>query len=399
MVATGRNIKKIHIGIASPVSTAQLSDYLILNGREPEGTEGATAPNLLVIELLKRGFNVSVFSLSKDIKEKHRISGKNLTIHYLPRRQRARHFALDFFRKERDYLKKTIQEVNPDIVHAHWQYEYAWASIDSGIKTIVTCRDSPVKVLLLYKNAYRFIRLIMAYIVLKKAVYVTATSAYLADELKKFGVKKQIAVVPNFEPEWLFEIPIQKEKDLQNPRIMMINNGFGDLKNVSKAIEAFALFRRSYPNAELHLYGHGYEESGMAFQWAERRNLNTNVLYRGYKDFVNLMHELSSFTMLVHPSKEEAFGNILAESMALGVPVIGGKHSGSVPWVIGPEQKGGILVDINDEADIALGMNKIIANEEVYNSFAEGARTHVKEHFSAKKVVDKYLSIYKGLEA
>jgi glycosyltransferase involved in cell wall biosynthesis len=385
-----------HIGFSSPVSTLQLADHLYLKGDEPAGTEGATAPNLLIIELLKLGYQITVFSLSMDVTADTTVHGKNLTIHYLPKRLRARHFTSDLYLQERRLLKSKILAIKPDVLHAHWQYEYAWAAIDSGIRTVVTCRDSPVKVLLYYKNMLRFIRLIVAYIVLKKAKVITATSSYLAAELKKFGVKQDVHVIPNFEPDWIFEREIVPNKDLKNPTIIMINNGFDDRKNIKTGIAGFQLFRKTYPTAELHLFGHGYRKGEIAEDWAVKTGLAENVRFMGYRNFDDLMDELSRYTMLVHPSKEETFGNILTESMGLGVPVVGGKYSGAVPWVIGSDERGGVLVNVDHAQEIADGMLKIISSQDVYNNYALGARKQAKENFSVDKVVQEYIALYEG---
>ena len=386
----------MHIGIVSHVSTAQLSAYLNLKGGEPNGTDGATAPNLLIIELLKRGYYISVFSLTNDLDEGHEytVSGASLTIYFGAYQKRVRNRALSFFKKERRFLRGKILEVKPDILHAHWQYEYAWAALESGIKTVVTCRDSPIRVFLLYRNFYRFIRLCMAYLVLRKATVVTATSFYLARDIQKLGIKAKVNVIPNFEPDWLFETSVL-EKDLSNPRIIMINNGFDNRKNVKKGIEAFQILRNDYPRAELHLYGHGYDEDGQAALWSRQNGLDKNVYFKGYKNFVDLMRELRTFTILVHPSKEETFGNILTESMALGIPVVGGLRSGSVPWVVGLDQKGGVLTDITSSKAIGQSMINIICNEDKYRNYVEQARTHAMENFSAQKVVDLYINLYK----
>ncbi|MFT3703315.1 MAG: glycosyltransferase family 4 protein [Agriterribacter sp.] len=386
----------MHIGIVSHVSTVHLAEYLHLKGGEPSGTSGATAPNLLIIELLKRGYKVSVFALTTDLKvgEEYTVQGNGLNIYYGAYR-RPKAVIFDLFKKERNFLKRKILEIKPDILHAHWQYEYAWAALDSGIKTIVTCRDSPIKVLMLHKNLYRFCRMIMAYIVLKKSKYITATSSYLADELKKFGVKRKVHVIPNFEPDWLFDIPAVTVKNLQQPLVIMINNGFDKRKNVGLGIKAFQLFRKKYPLAELHLYGKSYEGGGEAFRWAKINGCNENVFYEGYADFTNLMQHLEKYTLMVHPSIEETFGNTLTESMALGVPVVAGEKSGSVPWVIGVEQKGGLLANIHQPDAIAQAMEKIVSDQNTYNNFVQSAKEEAHSRFSSQKVMEDYINFYK----
>ena len=393
-----KQVTAMHIGIVSHVSTAHLAEYLYLKGGEPPGTSGATAPNLLVIELIKRGYQVSVFALTSGLAEnaEYIVHGKGLTIYYGAYRK-PKAVIFDLFKKERRFLKKKILEIRPDVLHAHWQYEYAWAALDTGLPTIVTCRDSPVKVLLLHKNLYRFCRMIMAYIVLKKSTYITATSSYLADELKKFGVKRNIHVIPNFEPDWLFSMAQNASKNLQKPLIIMINNGFDKRKNVGTGIEAFQLFRKKYPQAELHLYGNSYEVEGEAAQWAASKGLDEQVYYMGYLDFAGLMKSLEKYTMMVRPSIEETFGNTLTESMAVGVPVVGGERSGSVPWVIGEAQNGGLLADISSPSSIAAAMEKIIQDQATYQRFVAFAKKEASDRFSSQKVMDDYIRLYKDV--
>jgi glycosyltransferase involved in cell wall biosynthesis len=386
----------MHIGIVSHVSTFQLREYLHLRGNEPNGTAGATAPNLLVMELLKRGHTVSVFTLTKDLKddEEFVVHGKNLTVYYGAYRRRVRDSALSFFKRERAFLKRKILKVKPEVLHAHWQYEYAWAALDTNFRTIVTCRDSPIKILLLHKDIYRTIRLLMALIVLRKAQHLIATSEYLRRELKKLGIKKQIEVIPNFEPEWLFQLPIAQSRDLARPKIAMINNGFGKRKNAENGIRAFQIFRKSRPLAELHLYGIDYEENGVAHNWAKNNNCFQKVFFHGKMEFVDLMYELKEFTLLLHPSREETFGNTLIESMAVGTPVVGGKRSGAVPWVIGEDQKAGILADVDNPESMAHAISKVLSDNARYLIYCRNARRRAYENFSSEKVVNKYERMY-----
>lgn len=245
----------------------------------------------------------------------------------------------------------------------------------------------------------RLIRLVIAFIVLKKAKIITATSSYLAEELRKFGVNKYIHVIPNFEPDWIFETAIVKNKDLSNPKIIMINNGFDDRKNVKTGIKAFQKFRLHYPSAELHLYGNKYDEGNLASTWANEKHLADHIKFMGYMNFKDLMLTLRNYTMLVHPSKEETFGNILTESMGLGVPVVGGKNSGAVAWVIGEKEEGGVLVDVNDDEEIKNGMLKLISDQATYDLYAERARIHAQENFSVNKVLNAYIALYEQTTA
>ncbi len=172
------------IGICGPVFLPMLKEYLSPDEKIDVNGLGGTPVNHQIIALLEKGFLVHVYSVTPELKEgESRVwSGKNLKVYMGPFRKRARHHARDFFLKERQFMTRKILESKPDIVHAHWQYEWGWAALDSGIPTLLTCHDAPFQVLKAQRDLYRVIRLVMAAICLRKATHLTAVSPYTASD-------------------------------------------------------------------------------------------------------------------------------------------------------------------------------------------------------------------------
>jgi L-malate glycosyltransferase len=387
----------MHIGVVSPINLILLEDYYSSSEGIPVGYKGATAPSLLVMELLKRGHQISVFTIcpTLELGKTSTLYGENLTIYVGSTRSRVKYRIMDFYLHERRFLKNKIIEVNPNILHAHWQYEYAWASIDSKIKTLVTCRDSPIHVFRYQPNLFRFLRFIIAMQVLLRAKYISATSYYLKKNIKLLVVNKKVLIIPNFEPDWLFSLYKYKPDHFQKPhKIVMINNGFGGRKNVSVGIKAFQQYRSNNTKATLHLYGVGFEENGEAHRWSRLNQMDQNIYFHGVKDFKLLMIELTDCHLLIHTALEETFGNILSEAMSLGIPVIGGEKSGAVPWVIGENYKAGILTDIKSPENVADSLQLILNDQETYNLYSVNARMEAVTRFSADNVVTEYENVY-----
>ena len=103
--------------------------------------------------------------------------------------------------------------------------------------------------------------------------------------------------------------------------------------------------------------------------------------------YSQLLDGLATADVLVHPSLEETFGMSIAEAMALGVPVIGGAHSGAVPWVVG---EGGILTDVTSAEAIEQAMFELLDSPERYRAAVLAARVRVRDQFTADKVADAY---------
>ena len=82
-------------------------------------------------------------------------------IYVLGRRQEKLK-AITFYSAERKSLISEIAYINPDVVHAHWTYEYALAAQDSGLPHLITVHDEPWEILQGFRNLFFFLRLLIA---------------------------------------------------------------------------------------------------------------------------------------------------------------------------------------------------------------------------------------------
>ncbi|MRR39016.1 hypothetical protein EG829_31090, partial [bacterium] len=106
-----------------------------------------------------------------------------LTLSVVPR-MRARS-ALQMFREERRSLVRVLGREAPDVLHAHWTYEFAAAAQESGLPTLVTAHDDARIVLRFQPTLYRFLRLLLNDRVLRRASNVSTPSKYLASRIAR----------------------------------------------------------------------------------------------------------------------------------------------------------------------------------------------------------------------
>lgn len=195
------------ICIVAPIATRDVAPYLDdIPESAPAGYGGAPLTGVLIGELLQRGYNVSAVTVDYKLPNGARgaqLSGKKFDYRILPGRRRAWRFngllpgrALDFNRVERQRIAQAIVECAPDVVHAHWTYEFALGALDSGVPHLVTCHDAPGAVLRYTRSPYRALRYLMARDVLRRARHLTAVSPYMADSARRLG-GRNIAVIPN----------------------------------------------------------------------------------------------------------------------------------------------------------------------------------------------------------
>lgn len=395
----------IHIGIVGPIATADIS-HLIQSKRAmlPVGYEGAPLLATLIDELLRQGHRVSAFTLTSDIPLDGGAvvaRGNNFSLSYCPMRSHAWRpngllsgRILDLFSFECEQLRRAILQAAPDVVHAHWTYEFALAAMQTGLPHIVTCHDSPYKVARFYsrekptQSLYRWLRALMARKVLRQAKCVTAVSPYMQDEVQSM-TQIPITVVPN--PVNVFALDLYKSRAVSSsPCFAMVCNGWQTLKNPQPAMQAFAKFRAGHPTVEFHLYGHDFGVGQAAENWAKQQGIATGMVFHGALPHKQLLQALSNADLLLHPALEESFGMSIAEAMAMGLPVVAGGGSGAVPWVVG---EGGVLCDVREALSIYQAMVHVLVPEN-YARYSYAARARVEAMFTVSAVADAYLTAY-----
>lgn len=378
------------IGVAGPITTSTLAEFIGLNiNRIPEGSGGVSVTQF-VKGMLKKGCHVSVYSFDFEITVPVTLKGPLLTLYYGPYRQK--HRMRDFMKLERNFIRDAIKQDGPDIVHAHWTYEFALGALASGKPTLITVRDWAPAIFYFIPDAYRFGRLLMAFTSLFKGTHFTANSPYIQRLMKKY-LRKDVPVIPNALSDGVFYKGERKLK-VNYPIIVSVNNGFGRLKNVKPLIKAHRLVRKDIPACRLMLIGIGYEKNGEAEQWAKIKLLSEGIDFLGSIPYEEVLKILESADLLVHPSLEESFGMTLLEAMAKKVPVIGGTASGAVPWVLN-YGKSGVLTDVKSYEIIAGEIVKLLTDMKSWKKYSNSGYQYAMENFALSKVVDQYIGAYK----
>lgn len=386
----------MRVGVAGPIEIDLLKQHLYqdyhrtadrINGL------GGTQVTQLVREYLSLGLKVTVYTLDRNVPEGQGVDlfGTDLTVFVGPFRSGRRRI-FDFQAVERRALIRFMLDNPPDIIHAHWTYEFAQAAINSGFPHVITVRDWAPAILRLMPKPYRVMRLMMNHKTLKQASSLTANSPYIAKKLLRF-YNLDVPVVPNgIMDDQLYDQPKQLRKESR--LIVSVSNGFGKLKNITSLIKAHAIYNeRSDVKACLRLVGLGMEEGGPANRWAIEHGLDSDcVYYLGALPRDEVMQEFIEADLMVHPALEESFGNTLIEAMACKVPVIAGAESGAVPWVLN-YGGAGKLVDVTSPDKIALAIGGILNDDATWSYYSSAGFAHTRESFGMDMVASRYVEI------
>jgi glycosyltransferase involved in cell wall biosynthesis len=307
-------------------------------------------------EWLKMGHELSVFTLDPSVKRQYLLKGNRLSIHVLPKR-RAREYLLDCYREERRLIRAAVASESPEVLSAQWSYEHAIAAMDCGLPTAVTCHDTPFRCAWIGKHWHPTYHLLLAWKVIRKADSLICVSPYTARHIRRYFMPRcPVHVVPNGLYAEIFKRGARRldhTSSIDRPYTVCSVGRWGGLKNVHTLLKAFAILPKGQRGSRLVLYGPGMGQGEEAEQWAWEKGLQGNVEFRGSAPRELILDFLENEAdLMVHPSLIETHGMVLIEAMACGVPVIGGRNSGAVPWTL-EDGRSGFLCDIRDVMDLA----------------------------------------------
>jgi glycosyltransferase involved in cell wall biosynthesis len=383
----------MHIGIAGPVSIQKIAQETGVASAGALRGLGGTSITRMILGLWQRGHQLSVFTLDCDMPSDKLsiLSGERIKLYI--GRFRSRHRMRDFFYEECKILEQAMRKDDVPFINAHWTYEYAIAAIKCGKPHIITCRDNPIAILRYMPGLYRLGRLLMAWWVFRNGQYFSTISPYMKKVLSFWDISPQCVIPNTLDKVWFSH---QLPSSDRVPRIVAINNGWSERKNMKRAFRAFQIVHKSHPEIELDAYGFDYGYNEVAHQWAKTHGLADGVNFLGFASSDDLRRHLPEYRLLLHPSLEESFGNIIIEGMVSGTPVVGGKFSGAVPWLLG-HGKYGVLVNVKDPVDIARGMERILNDPAFAERLSKKAYTYVAENYSPDIVIGKYENVFRSL--
>ena len=163
-------------------------------------------------------------------------------------------------------------------------------------------------------------------------------------------------------------------------------------KGHSIAIAAMRKIVDVVPETRLKIVGAGSLEQELKNQVAALR-LSNNVEFTGHR--TQICEIMSNIDLLLIPSYNEAFGHVVLESIAAGVPLLGSR-SGAFPEIL-ENGKYGNLVNPSDPdawADAALD---IIANPAPALAKLKDARAKVLTRYTKEESARRHASLYNRL--
>lgn len=171
---------------------------------------------------------------------------------------------------------------------------------------------------------------------------------------------------------------------------------FGIDKGVDLAIGAFQHFLRLRPgrDARMVVLGRGTDAEAAALRALVAPEFTDRIVFAGFQPDPEAW--FPGFDVFLHGARREAFGLVLAEAQACGVPVVAARVGG-IPEVVVDGQTGCLAAVPTMEA-LARALDGLATSEPVRLAFADRALEHARREFDRSRYAEDYLQVYQRLK-
>ncbi|MBK8982235.1 MAG: glycosyltransferase family 4 protein [Ignavibacteria bacterium] len=286
-------------------------------------------------------------------------------------------------------LKNLITEKKPDLLYCNWIRP--WAPIVSDISEEIDVpfvidhhEDIPTLKELFPEKHSGFLK------VFEKADKVVVHSSLNMEQLiaERFSIPeiKVIYLGQNFEVS-----ETEKKINRKIINLICVSHLTERRKNIDTLIRAFSLLDKNKFN--LTIAGDGtlmkeYKELAKELKVSDR------IKFTGSLSQEEIGTELENSDIFILPSFPEAFGIVLTEALAKGLPVISCKGNGGAEEL---QSLGypGILVKPNDTNELSEAIKKLFSDTELMKAMSKSGKKIVSKYFTWEK---NGLNTFKYLE-
>jgi len=179
-------------------------------------------------------------------------------------------------------------------------------------------------------------------------------------------------------------------------RIILSVGKFVHLKGQDVLIEAFASIAHLYNDVKLVFVGASGESLPALQSMAKLKLGDDRVEFLTEVPHMDIATQYKSASMFVLPSRQEAFGIVLLEAAAFGLPVVA-SSVGGIPELLNSSDVG-LLVDSDDPSGLAACIQKLLDNPEAAIVMGERLRERVRNQFTWGLAATRYIELVKFAE-
>lgn len=181
----------------------------------------------------------------------------------------------------------------------------------------------------------------------------------------------------------------------QNPVPQIISVGrLVELKGLHHLLEAAAQLRQKEWAFHLKIAGEGPERARLE-TLIHQFKLTKRVTLLGHVPYQKLPELYRQSDLFVLPSLAESFGQVFAEAMASGLPVIG-TRAGGIPEAVGPQQRDWLIAP-GDVPELAQKIQALLSDGPMRQTLGKQNVDSVRQRLSWARIAGQYADLYAEL--
>ncbi len=179
---------------------------------------------------------------------------------------------------------------------------------------------------------------------------------------------------------------------LKNKTIILFVGRICRGKGLDLLIKAAPKILEQIPNVVFVCVGEDFGEREKFIVLTKKLGIEKNFIWTGKIKRQNLLACYEHADLFVLPSRYEAFGIVLIEALASGLPVVATRDT-AIPNVI-QENQNGLLFEKENHQDLGKKIVQLLLDKNLQNKFRECGKKMVAEKYQWKNIIDKLERVY-----
>ena len=223
----------------------------------------------------------------------------------------------------------------------------------------------------------------------RRAKHVVAVTNSLKRTALATAPGLDIKVIPNGVDVDLFSPSSNTQKNRAGFNLICVSR-LVKRKGIDQILAALAALR--HENISLTIVGTGEHENHLKAQ-CRKLSLESKVEFKGFCRREKLPELYRKSDAFILTSRFEAFGNVFAEAMACGLPVIGA-NVGGIPDLISP--KTGILIEPDDIEAIRNAIRTLKNSRDLRASMGNASRDFIIANYQWPRIAARFVQLYQS---
>lgn len=291
-------------------------------------------------------------------------------------------------------IKKVIDTIIPDIVHAHGtENSYALSALRSGYPAIISIQGVFKEIMKFNKPGFRnSLKTLLEARSIRKGHHFICRTNLDTSFVKSLNSDARIHIIH----EAMNPVFFRKKWEIKNENTLLYIGSLHERKGIMVLLKAMQHLKREIKDIHLVVIGRGNDDYVTKLKnYCLSNDLKENVLFMGYQNAETISDYHLKSQILVCPSFIENSPNCIAEAMVSGLPVVA-SNVGGIPSMITDGQTG-YLFESKNIIGLANNIRFLLSSPSTREQISKNASVIARERHLPKNVAVKTMDVYREI--